>query len=154
MDSNAVKTQWVLITGGTRGIGRGLVTAFCAAGYDVVFTYQRSHEAAAELVREMAATGARAAGHCCDSADEEAVNALARGLLVERGAPHAVVNNVGITRDGAWRLGDGAKLTLHANFAKEAQAVDVAPEGRLLFSTAPSIPSGAIPPLSAAFYLA
>jgi malto-oligosyltrehalose trehalohydrolase len=54
----------------------------------------------------------------------------------------------------AWRLGDGAKLTLHANFAKEAQAVDVAPEGRLLFSTAPSIPSGAIPPLSAAFYLA
>lgn len=99
MDSNAVKKQWVLVTGGTRGIGRGLVAAFCAAGYDVVFTYQRSHEAAAELVREMAATGARAAGHCCDSADEEAVNALARGLLVERGAPHAVVNNVGITRD-------------------------------------------------------
>ena len=88
-----------------------VVAAFCAAGYDVVFTYQRSHEAAAELVREMAATGAHAAGHCCDSADEEAVNALARGLLVERGAPHAVVNNVGITRDAVLMRMSSAQWT-------------------------------------------
>ena len=47
METNAVEKKWVLVTGGTRGIGRGLVVAFCAAGYDVVFTYQRSHDAAA-----------------------------------------------------------------------------------------------------------
>lgn len=100
MDQTAVESKkWVLVTGGTRGIGRGLVEAFCGAGYDVVFTYQRSHDSAAALERAMADEGASAAGHCCDSADEAAVNALALGLLAERGAPHAVVNNVGITRD-------------------------------------------------------
>ena len=76
--------------------GRGLLRG----RLDVVFTYQRSHDAAAQLVHEMKATGAHAAGHCCDSADEQAVNALARNLLGGTGAPHAVINNVGITRDG------------------------------------------------------
>jgi 3-oxoacyl-[acyl-carrier protein] reductase len=114
METNAIEKigkKWVLVTGGTRGIGRGLVVAFCAAGYDVVFTYQRSHDAAAQLVHEMKAAGAHAAGHCCDSADEQAVNALARHLLVERGAPHAVINNVGITRDGVLMRMSGAQWT-------------------------------------------
>jgi 3-oxoacyl-[acyl-carrier protein] reductase len=99
MNSNTTEKRWVLVTGGTRGIGRGLVAAFCNAGYDVVFTYQRSHEAAAELEREMAAAGASAKGHCCDSTDEMAVNELAKSLVERRGAPHAVINNAGITRD-------------------------------------------------------
>ena len=110
MDNTAATAkQWVFVTGGTRGIGRGLVVAFCAAGYDVVFTYQSSHDAAAALVREMAETGAHAAGHCCDSADADAVNALALALLDARGAPHAVVNNVGITRDTVLMRMSGAQ---------------------------------------------
>jgi malto-oligosyltrehalose trehalohydrolase len=51
-----------------------------------------------------------------------------------------------------WRLGAGAQLALHANFAKEPRTLDEPPAGRLLFSTAP-VASGALPPLSAAFHL-
>jgi malto-oligosyltrehalose trehalohydrolase len=52
-----------------------------------------------------------------------------------------------------WQLGDGARLTLHVNFAKEARALDEPLAGRLLFSTAPMAPD-ALSPLSAAFHLA
>jgi len=93
--------RWVLVTGGTRGIGRGVAAAFAEAGYDTVFTYQSSTEAAASLEQEVAAAGGRAQGIRCDCADDAAVRELAKTLLEARGAPYAIVNNVGITRDGA-----------------------------------------------------
>lgn len=91
--------KWVLVTGGTRGIGKGLVEAFCRAQYDVVFTYQHSHDAAKQLALSIGDAAGQAEGYCCDSADEGAVTAFAQTILALRGAPHAIVNNVGITRD-------------------------------------------------------
>ena len=55
----------VLITGGSRGIGRELVKAFSAKGYNVFFTYKSSHDDAMILAGE---TGAHAI--CADSALE------------------------------------------------------------------------------------
>lgn len=99
---------WVLITGGTRGIGRGIVAEFAAAGYEAVFTYQNSVEAANALEQEVAAAGGKAQGFRCDCSKDEAVRSLAETLLGARGAPHAIVNNVGITRDGAlMRMAEG-----------------------------------------------
>ncbi len=43
----------VLITGGARGIGEGIVRKFYDAGWDTAFCYRRSEEAAAALCREM-----------------------------------------------------------------------------------------------------
>jgi 3-oxoacyl-[acyl-carrier protein] reductase len=95
----ASSKRWVLVTGGTRGIGRALVEALCHADYDVVFTYRASHDSARELERSLAALGRNASGFACDSTDEGAVRALANDLLATRGAPYAVVNNAGVTRD-------------------------------------------------------
>ena len=92
---------WVLVTGGTRGIGRGLVEAFAAAGHEAVFTYQQAVDTADGLERSIALAGGRAQGLRCDCTDDAAVGALARTLIAERGAPLAVINNVGITRDTA-----------------------------------------------------
>lgn len=90
---------WVMITGGTRGIGKGLVEAFCAAGYDVVFTYQSSRASAEALEQAMREKGFVAQAYCCDGADQIAMQDLARDLITTRGAPYALVNNMGITRD-------------------------------------------------------
>lgn len=54
----------VVITGGSRGIGRAAVELFAARGDRVYFLYEKSHEAAAQVA---AATGATAI--CCDVAD-------------------------------------------------------------------------------------
>lgn len=53
-----------------------------------------------------------------------------------------------------WRLGDGTRLTLVANFATEAVALTENPAGRLLYATSDTPMAGAAPPRSAAFYLA
>ena len=58
----------VLVTGGSRGIGRAIVKRFCEAGYAVAFTYLNSEAAAAELARECGAYAIRA-----NSASEEEV---------------------------------------------------------------------------------
>ncbi|MES2939459.1 MAG: 3-oxoacyl-ACP reductase FabG [Pseudomonadota bacterium] len=92
---------WVLVTGGSRGIGKGVVEAFAAAGHEVCFTYRQSAQAADALVAQLRQAGSQSEGFRCDCADEQAVRALAEDLLARRGAPSAIVNNVGITRDVA-----------------------------------------------------
>lgn len=99
MDAVNNTNRWALVTGGARGIGQGLVREFAFAGYEVVFTYKSSVDSAHELESSMAAQGLRVSGHACDSTDEDAVQAFADRVLAERGAPHAIVNNAGITRD-------------------------------------------------------
>lgn len=81
----------IVITGGSRGIGAAAVRAFCRAGWDVVFFYETSHDAARALECE---TGSR--GICCDVADALAVEAAFRQL-----APvDVLINNAGISRFG------------------------------------------------------
>ena len=92
--------KWVLVTGGTRGIGRGIVDAFAQDGYDVVFTYQHSEETAAAMASKQD-NGATVSGYPCNSSDEAAVRDFSKAMLDTRGAPYALVNNVGITRDAA-----------------------------------------------------
>ena len=58
----------ILITGGSRGIGAAAVRLFASRGDRVFFLYEKSHEAAAAVVRETGATAI-----CCDVADKAAV---------------------------------------------------------------------------------
>ncbi|MCD0252497.1 3-oxoacyl-ACP reductase FabG [Xanthomonas campestris pv. campestris] len=91
--------KWVLVTGGSRGIGRGLVEALCAVGYEVAFTYRKSAESAGALEAEIAERGGCAHGHHCDSSDAAAVRELAQELVSRNGAPYGLINNAGVTRD-------------------------------------------------------
>ncbi|WP_166212321.1 3-oxoacyl-ACP reductase FabG [Cognatiluteimonas telluris] len=99
MNAASGTNRWILVTGGARGIGLGLVTAFAKAGFEVVFTYKSSADSARQAEESMAAQGFSVSGHACDSTDEAAVQALSAQLLTQRGAPYAIVNNAGITRD-------------------------------------------------------
>lgn len=63
----------VLITGGTKGIGRATARALAAAGYGVAACYSTDHQAAAEMEDELGAAGARVFVTRADVADAAAV---------------------------------------------------------------------------------
>jgi 3-oxoacyl-[acyl-carrier protein] reductase len=97
--AHTTNRKWVLVTGGTRGIGKGLVQGFSNAGYDVVFTYRNSDGQAQEIEQAVSSAGGSATAYRCDCTDETAVTAFSNAILAERGAPYALINNAGITRD-------------------------------------------------------
>ena len=88
-----------LVTGGTRGIGRATVLALADAGADVVFTYRKCTEEAAELEKIVREKGLRCRGYQADVASNEEVNTMVAEATKEFGPPTILVNNAGITRD-------------------------------------------------------
>lgn len=89
-----------MITGGSRGIGKGLVTHLLKAGYDVAFTYLNNKEAATAVELEIAELGGKTIGYRCDIRDGIQVRDVysrARGEM--GGAPSGLINNVGIARE-------------------------------------------------------
>lgn len=92
---------WVLVTGGARGIGKALVQEL-SQHYRVVFTYVHSADAARTLADDCRERGFWVDAVHCDGTDSIAVNALAKRLVATAGAPHALINNAGITRDGTF----------------------------------------------------
>lgn len=88
-----------LITGASRGIGRGIALALAQHGSAVAFTYLSSPEKGAELEKELATFGVKAKGYRSDAADYKAAEDLIASVLADFGKIDVVVNNAGITRD-------------------------------------------------------
>ncbi|MDR2223735.1 MAG: 3-oxoacyl-[acyl-carrier-protein] reductase [Flavobacteriaceae bacterium] len=88
-----------IITGATRGIGRGVAKAFAEQGASVAFTYSSSAQAAVELEQELAALGVKAKGYQSNAAEYEAAEKLVEEILKEFGNIDILVNNAGITKD-------------------------------------------------------
>ncbi|MBN1307847.1 MAG: SDR family oxidoreductase [Chitinispirillaceae bacterium] len=84
----------VIVTGGSRGIGRAIVAAFAAEGACVYFTYHRHKEAADTTAAE---TGARPV--LCEQSDEPAIVAVVDDITAASGAVDILVNNAGIVAD-------------------------------------------------------
>jgi len=89
----------VIITGASRGIGRGIAKAFAKEGAHVAFTYNASAEAAKELEDELSAFGIKAKGYQSNAADFEAAQELAKNVLEDFGKIDVLINNAGITKD-------------------------------------------------------
>src|SRR5262245_28726039 len=88
-----LKDRVAVITGGTRGIGRGIAEAFLAEGASVVVS-GRSPAKGEEALAEMDA-GERAHFIACDVKDREAVRALIDGSAERFGSVDILVNNAG-----------------------------------------------------------
>ncbi|GAA2398777.1 3-oxoacyl-[acyl-carrier-protein] reductase [Streptomyces glaucosporus] len=96
---SATDRRVALVTGGSRGIGRHVVTRLARDGYDVAFCYQSNKEAADEVAEEAAAAGARVYTARTDVTVHEAVRAFVRDGERELGPLHTVVSCAGIVRD-------------------------------------------------------
>ncbi|MDY3555108.1 3-oxoacyl-ACP reductase family protein [Gemmata sp. JC717] len=94
-----LKDQIALVTGGSRGIGRGIVLALAREGAKVTFVYHSNADAADALVQEVAAGGGTAKGVRADVADPAAAQTVVDGVLAEHGQLDILVNNAGVIRD-------------------------------------------------------
>lgn len=89
-----------LITGATRGIGKGVAIKLAEHGADIAFTYMSSIEKAKAVEDELTALGVKAKGYRSDAADFVAAEQLIDDVVKDFERIDAVVNNAGITRDG------------------------------------------------------
>lgn len=89
-----------LVTGASRGIGKGVAMKLAEHGSDIAFTYLSSDEKAKEVEDELKAFGVKAKGYKSNAADYAAAEELIKNVLADFEKVDAVVNNAGITRDG------------------------------------------------------
>lgn len=88
-----------LVTGASRGIGRGIAILFAQHGANVAFTYLSSVEKGEALEKELSAFGIKAKGYRSDAADFKAADELVNAVVADFGTVDVLVNNAGITRD-------------------------------------------------------
>ncbi len=89
-----------LITGGGRGIGRGISLGLAEDGFDVALTYRKGAEAAEETVDEIHKLGQRAIALQGDVSRQEDNERVVAEVLAEFGELHALVSNGGIASRG------------------------------------------------------
>jgi len=94
-----LQNKVALITGATRGIGKGIALAFAQQGANVAFTYVSSEEKALALEKELTTYGIKAKGYKSDAGDFKAADQLVNDVVAEFGTVDVLVNNAGITRD-------------------------------------------------------
>lgn len=87
-----------LITGATRGIGRGIAEMFAQQGAKVAFTYAGSVDKAKEL-EETLSSVTQIKGYQSDASDFDAAQTLVDEVMAEFGQIDILINNAGITRD-------------------------------------------------------
>lgn len=94
-----LENKTAIITGATRGIGRGIAVEFAKQGANVAFTYSSSVEAANTLEAALTSLGVKAKGYQSNAAEFNTAQELAKEVLNEFGSIDILVNNAGITKD-------------------------------------------------------
>lgn len=89
----------VIITGASRGIGRGIALVFAEHGARVAFTYSSSEGPALELEAELRGKGVEARAFKSDASSFAAAEELVAQVLEHFGGIDVLINNAGITKD-------------------------------------------------------
>ena len=88
-----------IITGASRGIGRGIALIYASHGANVAFTFSSSVDAAKTLENELNALGIKAKGYQSNAASFDEAQKLAEDVVNEFGSIDILINNAGITKD-------------------------------------------------------
>lgn len=141
----------VLVTGGSRGIGRGIVLAFAHAGADVVTCYRSENEAKDSLLRELKETGGDHHMVRADVTEPGDVEQLLAECRTHYGHLDAVVNNAGFVShvpfadmpEDDWALALDTNLT--ATFLVSQAALPLLTPGGTIISIGARVASVGIP---------
>lgn len=97
----------VIITGASRGIGRGIAEVFADHGANVAFTYSSSEAPALVLQNELTAKGVKAKAYKSNAASYSESEQLITKVLEDFGGIDILINNAGITKDNLlMRMGE------------------------------------------------
>ena len=94
-----LKDKNVVITGATRGIGKGIATEFAKHGCNVAFTYSKSVDQANDLIKELESYSVKVKGYQSDASIFLKAEELISLVLSDFSGIDILVNNAGITKD-------------------------------------------------------
>ena len=90
-----LENRVAVITGGSRGIGKGIALTFAKEGAHIVFSYNRNKEAAENTVKEIESLGVKALAVQANAGNEDDVKKMAEITAKEFGKINILVNNAG-----------------------------------------------------------
>lgn len=96
---NLLKGKKIVVTGGSRGIGRAIATTLASAGGDVAIFYAGNQTAAEETLTLIRETGQEGLALQVDVSDQKQVDEGIKQVISTWGRIDILVNNAGITRD-------------------------------------------------------
>ena len=94
-----LENKVTIITGASRGIGRGIAELFAQQGSHIAFTYSSSVESANALEADLAKYGIKAKGYQSNAADFNESQKLVDDVIAAFGNVDILINNAGITKD-------------------------------------------------------
>ncbi len=94
-----LENKVVLITGASRGIGKGIAREMARCGAHVAFTYLSSEDKACALEEELGKEGVKVQAYRSDASDYEQSTELINNVLKDFGKIDVLINNAGITKD-------------------------------------------------------
>jgi 3-oxoacyl-[acyl-carrier protein] reductase len=94
-----LKGKNAIITGASRGIGKGIATMFAQNGANVAFTYSSSSDAAKSLEKELKSYGTNIKSYQSNAASFDDSQKLIDNILEDFGSIDILINNAGITKD-------------------------------------------------------
>ena len=94
-----VKNLNVIITGGSRGIGKGIALAFAKKGANIAFTYSSSSSSASNLEKQLNSYGIKAKSYKSDASSYNESIDLVNKISSDFDSIDVLINNAGITKD-------------------------------------------------------
>ena len=102
-----LENKTAIITGASRGIGRGIAQTLAKHGCSIAFTFNTNIEAATSLVNELNNIGVKAKAYKSNAADFDAANKLVEDVISDFNSLEILINNAGITKDNLlMRMGE------------------------------------------------
>lgn len=95
-----LENKTALITGASRGIGKGIALKLAEHGANIAFTFLTSEVKANQLETDLNAAGVKAKAYLSDASDFKSSELLVNSVLSDFGKIDILVNNAGITKDG------------------------------------------------------
>ena len=94
-----LKGKTIIVTGASRGIGKGIALTLAKNGANIAFTFSQSNDSANQLVEEIQSLGVICKAYQSNAANFNESQLLIENILKDFNSFDVLINNVGITKD-------------------------------------------------------